>query len=124
DIVRFDAATSDQPALPLVIADPDFDLSDDTVPVSATIATSRGRRLRDLNRDTLRFERLPGTRVEGQRIANQLGVQSLLDRAALEGTLKAFHSPRLLHIATHGFFLPDQQSTTDKERTDLQTIGE
>lgn len=124
DIVRFNAATSDQPALPLVVADPDFDLSDDTVPVWAATTTPRGRRSRDLNRDILRFERLPGTRVEGQRIANLLGVQSLLDGAALEGTLKAFHSPRILHLATHGFFLPDQQRFLDKERTDLQTMRE
>ncbi|MFL5588393.1 MAG: tetratricopeptide repeat protein [Ktedonobacteraceae bacterium] len=124
DIVRLNAAVLDQSALPLVVADPDFDLSDAAAPVSAATGTPRGRRSRDLNHDPLRFEHLPGTRVEGQRVADLLGVQPMLDGAALEGTLKAFHSPRILHIATHGFFLPDQHRIPDKEGTDLQTIPE
>jgi CHAT domain-containing protein len=33
----------------------------------------------------------------------------LLERAAVEVSLKTSRSPRILHLATHGFFLPDQQ---------------
>lgn len=125
DIVRLNAAAPDQSALPLVVADPDFDLSNnDAAPVSAVTTRMRGRRRTcDLNRDPLRFEHLPGTRIEGQQVADLLGVQPMLDGAALEGTLKAFHSPRILHIATHGFFLPDQQRIPGREGTDL-TIRE
>jgi CHAT domain-containing protein len=52
---------------------------------------------------------LPGTYSEGQAIATLLGVRTWLGPAALEGVLKtACRSPRILHLATHGFFLPDQ----------------
>ena len=126
DVLHFNAPSIAQPAPPLVVADPDFDLSegDEKVPASAATTIPRGRQSRDLNRDTLRFEHLPGTRIEGEQVAALLGVRPLLQRAALEGTLKASRSPRILHIATHGFFLPDQQRTLDKEGTDVQMVGE
>src|SRR5262249_47697281 len=56
------------------------------------------------------FPRLPGTRLEGERVARRLGVSPLLAGDALEGRLKARRSPRILHLATHGFFLPNQPS--------------
>jgi CHAT domain-containing protein/tetratricopeptide (TPR) repeat protein len=65
---------------------------------------------RDLDRDRCWFSRLPGSRLEGQRIARLLGIQPWLDRSALEGRLKAeCHSPLILHVATHSFFLEDQR---------------
>jgi len=45
-----------------------------------------------------------------------LGVQPWLGGAALEAPLKACKSPRILHLATHGFFLPDQKRDPNKER--------
>jgi CHAT domain-containing protein len=45
-----------------------------------------------------------------------LGVLPWLDATALEGRLKtACRSPRILHLATHGFFLPDQERNLNKE---------
>jgi CHAT domain-containing protein len=45
-----------------------------------------------------------------------LGAEPWLDIAALEGRLKAAcRSPRILHLATHGFFLPDQRRAPDGE---------
>jgi hypothetical protein len=60
--------------------------------------------------DACFFDRLPGTRVEGERVGTRLRVSPWLDATALEGRLKAeCRSPRILHLATHGFFLPDQE---------------
>jgi CHAT domain-containing protein len=66
---------------------------------------------------------LPGSGDEVQAISDLLLQQSwqvatyMRDRA-LEEVVKQVHSPRLLHLATHGFFLPDQipinQLGTDK----------
>jgi CHAT domain-containing protein len=50
---------------------------------------------------------LPGTRREGERIAALLGVEPVLDRV-LDQPLRAIRSPRIVHLATHGFFLDDQ----------------
>ena len=45
-----------------------------------------------------------------------LGVSPWLDATALEGRLKtACRSPRILHLATHGFFLPDEERDLNRE---------
>jgi CHAT domain-containing protein len=75
----------------------------------APTAQAPARLSRDLDRGRYHFLRLPGTRAEGERVGRRLGVTPLLAGAALEGRLKACRSPRILHLATHGFFLPDQQ---------------
>jgi hypothetical protein len=60
--------------------------------------------------DAYFFDLLPGTRMEGERVGTRLRVSPWLDATALEGRLKAeCRSPRILHLATHGFFLPDQE---------------
>jgi len=86
-----------------VAADPDFDLSgrgadDGDLP-----------RTRELDRSGLSFGRLPGTHDEGLHIATLLGVEPWLENAVLERPLKASRSPRVLHLSTHGFFLPDRE---------------
>ena len=143
DALRFGVTSIDRPTLPLVIADPDFDLVNSGSTKNSRASGTRGpgprgvwtedrsaesvgpetkagaRRIRvertagDRSRDTGRsryqFDRLAGTRVEGKRIAELLGVQPWLDADALEGRLKTeCRSPVILHLATHGFFLEDQ----------------
>lgn len=53
--------------------------------------------------------------MEGEQVAALLGVEPLLRERALEGSLKAHHSPYIFHIATHGFFFPDRQRTSNDE---------
>jgi hypothetical protein len=78
-------------------------------PAVTTAPHTPGRRSRDLTPGTLRFDRLPGTLAEGEAVGRFLGVSPHLDDDALEGRLKSgCRSPRVLHLATHGFFLPDQ----------------
>lgn len=57
---------------------------------------------------------LPGTGAEVQSVASLLEQQHwqvavYRGAQALEEAVKAVHHPRLLHLATHGFFLSDQQ---------------
>lgn len=111
DVLRFGSKSAHEPAAPLVMADPDFDLgaAQARPPASGTL----GRVSRDLKPGALRFNRLPGTRIEGENVSGMLGVKPLLEGNALEGALKACPSPSILHIATHGFFLPDQKHNQD-----------
>jgi CHAT domain-containing protein len=60
--------------------------------------------------------RLPGTRAEGEQIAALLQVEPWLEAHVLEARLKEVRSPRLLHLATHGFFLKDQPHDPDSNR--------
>jgi CHAT domain-containing protein len=97
DVLRFGAARSGQPTEPLVVAD--FKKSD------------------------YHFPRLPGTREEGERVGALLGVRPWLESAALEARLKERRSPRVLHLATHGFFLTDQEGNPNKESRALEMLG-
>jgi CHAT domain-containing protein/tetratricopeptide (TPR) repeat protein len=93
DVLRWGLGRFGEPGLPLVAADPDYDLS-------TSEAEEGGAQLA--------FPRLPGTRTEGEKVAALLGVQPWLAGQVLEGRIKAVRSPRVLHIATHGFFLPQR----------------
>lgn len=71
--------------------------------------------------ETVNLRLLPGTREEVESITrllldNGFSPQKYLGEEALEERVKALRSPRVLHIATHGFFLADIQQKREKER--------
>lgn len=115
------SAPSKQPAI--VIADPDFDFGQGA-PAGNLPPSSQGRQSREFNRSSIEFGRLPGTRVEGNRISAMLAVEPWLDAGALEKRLKACVSPRILHLATHGFFLSDQRGDGEKGSRGLGAIAD
>jgi len=97
---------------PLILADPDFDLaSGDT---SITSSYDRDTQS-DVLPDFYKFDRLQGTRDEGLSIAKLMGVEPALGEGATEGLVKCHSRPILLHLATHGFFLPDTSQFKDTE---------
>jgi CHAT domain-containing protein len=112
DLVRYTLPTPRGTSDTVVMGDPDFGL--DRGPLSTQeLALKLGttampsRCSADLQK--LSFGRLPGTRDEAVGLAHWLGEPALcLGAAATEAALKAVRTPRVLHIATHGFFLADQ----------------
>jgi CHAT domain-containing protein len=65
---------------------------------------------------------LPGTKVEVEKISeilNPAGMQvnKFLSNQALESKIKSLESPKVLHIATHGFFLSDTDLREEEDFT-------
>jgi CHAT domain-containing protein/Tfp pilus assembly protein PilF len=103
DLLRLDVP-SQQRQPPLVIANPTFDLA---VTTDAQEGAARGRRSLDFN--TNKIEPLPGTAQEASAIKHIVpDARVLIEREATEAALKQVTGPRILHVATHGFFLKDQ----------------
>ncbi|MBO3460646.1 tetratricopeptide repeat protein [Aetokthonos hydrillicola Thurmond2011] len=119
DLLRFGSTPLSQSSKPFVVADPDFDLCSETSVKSRETTEAFGSQSRDFERSKLHFGQLHGTRFEGEQIAKMLGVQPFLGKEALETRLKTFRSPYIVHIATHGFFLNDQEYNLNQE-----TIGQ
>jgi CHAT domain-containing protein len=71
---------------------------------------------RDMDQSAMHFPPLPGTLAEGVEVARLLKVEAAVGPAAVESRLKRTTSPRVLHIATHGFFLPDPPIDMDGVR--------
>ncbi|HEY9402905.1 MAG TPA: tetratricopeptide repeat protein [Pyrinomonadaceae bacterium] len=65
---------------------------------------------RSVEMSNINFTPLPGTKGEAAALNTILpGVLVLTEVRASEAAVKAVSAPSILHIATHGFFLPDQR---------------
>jgi CHAT domain-containing protein/Tfp pilus assembly protein PilF len=91
----------------VLVGNPDFDV--DAAP--AVAPTGAGARSRDIRTTA---GPLPATDVEVQSLQTSLqargwSIEVHTGARALESTVKRVRGPRVLHIATHGFFLSDQE---------------
>ncbi|MEJ2855717.1 MULTISPECIES: tetratricopeptide repeat protein [unclassified Saccharothrix] len=100
EVLRWDADRAT--TAPLVVGDPDFDLGGPPG----------------------RLDRLPATRTECTEIADLLAVEPLLDRAATKAAVLAVRSPTVLHLATHGVFLPPAAPPPDDHVYDTVNLLE
>ena len=107
DLLRFEQPAFAQSTAPLVAADPDFDLGSNSVP--------------EFN-PGVPFRRLEGTQREGEAVASLLEVNPVMGDQVLETTIKARQSPRILHFATHGFFLPNPARDPNKEQAGMVSL--
>ncbi len=100
--------------VPVLIANPDYDrpgYPPEEIQLAASKPSEENRRSAELA--NLQFDSLPGTAEEADVIALLLPEAIVLTQSqATENALKQVQSPRLLHIATHGFFLRDVQPPT------------
>lgn len=86
---------------PLIVANPAFG--------RAPVASGGGSRSAPLGNTV--FGQLPGTAFEGKdlkKILSSEQAELVVDRQATEERLKGVQAPKILHIATHGFFLSDR----------------
>ncbi|MEW6264574.1 MAG: tetratricopeptide repeat protein [Thermodesulfobacteriota bacterium] len=115
DVLDF-GRTGDKSGRTLLLGDPDFDLTGrDKAATMRQLGLSPGQTpektgKRSLDMVGLRFGPLPGTREEVKAIQALLGpgqTRVFTGREALEEVLRQGPPPRILHLATHGFFLDD-----------------
>jgi CHAT domain-containing protein len=118
-------------ALATIFADPDFNAqkgsasSSPEEEVAITPNTSRSGIVRSLFK--MRFPPLPGTKAEAKSIENTLKKSVALreyekDRAT-EANLLHIKNPKILHIATHGFFINDPSIPNPMLKSGLALAG-
>ncbi len=140
DLGRLSSRRESAPSTsPVVLADPNYDGPRGAGPQSgegqstpgapakmALPGAGRDQLRSELNRRIVQFKPLPGTRAEGIAIASLLGVEPLLGAEASERRLKAVRSPLVLHVATHGYYFPDEpeeSSAASSQRGSLKAAA-
>jgi CHAT domain-containing protein/Tfp pilus assembly protein PilF len=116
EIVRLTKPNANAPSSKsVVMGNPDFnfDLANARLSHPPIQLASAPSVLRSLSRDYdgIKFKPLPGAEAEARSVTKLLGdnVVLYLGADAREVELKAVQSPRVLHLATHGFYFPDQE---------------
>jgi len=94
----------------VIFANPNFNTKIASVTkeeIAITPNTSRSGIIKSLFR--MRFAPLPGTKAEAKAIKSILGkgVKEYKENNATESALMKIKEPKILHIATHGFFIHD-----------------
>ena len=105
-----------KPAFPregvTILADPEFG------PVDGSLE-SGDRGVRSADMSELVFSRLPGTSIEARTVGKIMPRSRVLTGVeATETTVKEVHGPRILHVATHGFFLHDKPAGSARHSSD------
>jgi CHAT domain-containing protein len=107
---------------PVIVADPFFGEPERTLVAKAGASPVKLANTRNARRSVttgvdysnLYFAPLSGTRAEAESISGLLPeVRLLTGKQASEATLEQLKAPRILHIATHGFFLQDTGLAAD-----------
>ena len=122
DLLRMQVARESK-SQPMVIADPSFGEPASTLIAQAgrtngklpTSTTARRSITTGEELSTVYFAPLGGTAQEARMIKSLFPeAQVLTGQHATKAALKQVEAPRLLHIATHGFFLLDAASSTKR----------
>jgi CHAT domain-containing protein/Tfp pilus assembly protein PilF len=118
DLLRLQTSGSEKNP-PLVVANPTFGR---VTSIAARRSENSGERPAGDQGETgsrpLSFQPLPLTQDEALAIRKVIPEASvLLQSQATETALKQVRSPRILHIATHGFFLSDQAAPLAETRS-------
>jgi CHAT domain-containing protein len=100
----------------VVLADPAFDERSDKGP--AVERPPLPARSADLDVSGLVFTPLAGTAAEANALRSLLKLDArnvLTGARATEASIRDLHGPRILHLATHGFFLADRRAPVPRK---------
>jgi CHAT domain-containing protein len=119
DLLRFQLPANSR-SNPVVFANIDYDKQE--IAAASTVRGSENRRSADLA--SLRFGSLSNTLEEANKIKGIFPDTKIISgQQATEAVIKQLQAPSILHLATHGFFVPDQQQdlVTDNFNKQLET---
>ena len=115
DLLRLQFPRGGKPADVVIVADPLFDLGPELGGGSVASAPKTEsadvglQSKRSVDFTTLDYKRLPGTAAEAKALSALWASATVwTGEQSTEAALKRVQSPRILHIATHGFFLPNK----------------
>ena len=113
---------------PVIVANPQFSIGSKTRASGGPQANSEESRIGFMGVYIPQFKPLAGTADEAKSISAVLPDSKVISgKDATESVIKDQKGPRILHIATHGFFLPDapeapQPSPQTKQRSVIVTF--
>jgi CHAT domain-containing protein/Tfp pilus assembly protein PilF len=118
DLLRFQGS-SNTPSAPVLLADVDYDNQKQTVTIASRSNDVRSsRNLRSQELANLVFNSLSATKEEAVAIKAILpDTKIFLGKDATETAVKQLHSPSILHLATHGFFIADVEREVNQKRS-------
>ncbi|HEY0098903.1 MAG TPA: tetratricopeptide repeat protein [Pyrinomonadaceae bacterium] len=125
DLLRLQASDESK-SPPLVLANPLYnDSGGNTGSQVETLSAVAAKRDVDFNAidfSKVSYVPLPGTADEAKALSALMPGARLLSAAeATEAALKQVHAPRILHVATHGFFLTDKPRQADSRGVGLSS---
>jgi len=109
----------------VIIANPDYDFVPSQRPVASVSSKylgsessdRRSREWRGMRFDSLKYTGPEAAAIEALLKRYKIATKLYLKDQAKESVLKAVHSPHILHLSTHGFFLPAPEPTNPPRAT-------
>jgi hypothetical protein len=122
ELLKQDRLVKASPRKAIVFSDPSFGSS--LSAPAQTDGSNLGNPIVD-SKKTNYWSLLPGTKIEGQKVAEILKASVFSGDNATVANLKSVNSPSILHIATHGFFSlsTETESTDSMANTGLVFVG-
>ena len=120
------SSDSDQAAQkPLVVANPNFDHSKQSLGSSSSrsIASKDSNQQRSGDLESLQWLQLPGTEKEGNAITQLIDAQLLMGEKATALAVQQQETPKVLHLASHAYYLADQEQGDSNEQRSQQQLG-
>lgn len=116
DLLR--ESKSSNSAATVIYANPDFGSTGNARKTASATGALRSAERRDLQ--SIALPPLPGTATEAAALEKRAGKSATLfvGGAATETELRRVAAPRILHLATHGFFLPEIKAGEEKGVSD------
>ena len=102
----------------LIVANPAFNLKKNNIDETQFLPQKRSIDLRNL-----RWNSLPGTLKEGKAINKIIKSNLLTDKKATVLNIQNYSSPKLLHIASHSYYLPSKEGENSLLRSGIVLAG-